>query len=50
VSGVGSTFFANCSTILYFAHTDKYMILDFRAQWALGIKKPSAYTFEFWMA
>jgi len=37
------------STILHFAEPDRYMILDFRALWSLGIKQPSYWTFEFWM-
>jgi hypothetical protein len=39
------------SVLLHFAHTDPYPILDFRALWSLGIKKPPKYySFDFWWA
>lgn len=39
------------SVLLHFASPDLYPILDFRALWSLGVKKPpSVYTFEFWDA
>ncbi|MFW6153734.1 MAG: hypothetical protein ACOC95_00790 [Planctomycetota bacterium] len=38
------------SVLLHIAHPDPYPILDVRALWSLGLdKKPSYYTFEFWM-
>ena len=36
------------SVILHFAHRDRYPVLDWRAVWSLGVRKPSAYGFEFW--
>lgn len=40
--------FPVASTILHFAHPDKYTIMDFRAIWSLGWEQPKKYTFEFW--
>jgi len=36
------------STILHFAEPDKYIIMDFRTIWSLGLDQPQQYTFEFW--
>ena len=36
------------SVILHFCVDQSYPILDFRAIWSLGIKKPSQYTVAFW--
>jgi hypothetical protein len=36
------------STILHFAFPNKYPIMDFRALWSIGIKKPKSYNFDFW--
>jgi len=37
------------SVILHFAQPDKYMIMDFRAIWSLGMEQPKSYNFNFWM-
>jgi len=37
------------SVILHFAEPDKYIIMDFRAIWSLGIQQPKAYDFDFWI-
>lgn len=42
--------FPLASTILHFKFPNHYPILDFRALWSLGWKKPSSYRFEFWQA
>jgi len=36
------------STLLHWLHPEPYPILDFRALWSLGYKKPPKYDFEFW--
>jgi len=36
------------SVILHFSHRDPYPVLDWRALWSLGVRKPSSYGFEFW--
>jgi hypothetical protein len=38
------------SVILHFCDRGKYPILDYRALWSLGYKKPPTYTFPFWAA
>jgi hypothetical protein len=38
------------SVILHFCDRRPYPILDYRALWSLGYRKPPAYTFAFWMA
>jgi hypothetical protein len=38
------------SVLLHLGHREPYPILDFRALWSLGYKKPPEYTFEFWWA
>jgi hypothetical protein len=38
------------SVILHFCDPLPYPILDYRALWSLGYRKPPPYTFEFWMA
>ena len=38
------------SVILHFCDPLPYPILDYRARWSLGYRKPPPYTFEFWMA
>ena len=40
--------YPTASVILHFCVDSSYPILDFRALWSLGIKKPSAYTAKFW--
>ena len=40
--------FPTASVILHFFHPAPYPILDYRALEALGVQKPSAYTFDFW--
>ena len=41
--------FPTASVILHFFHPEPYPILDYRALEALGVQKPAAYTFDFWM-
>lgn len=41
--------FPTASVILHFCVDDSYPILDFRAIWSLGMKKPSAYSPEYWI-
>lgn len=36
------------SVILHFCDRQPYPVLDYRALWSLGIKKPPTYKFEFW--
>lgn len=36
------------STLLHWLYPEPYPILDFRALWSLGYKKPPKYDFEFW--
>ncbi len=36
------------SVILHFCDQRPYPILDFRALWSLGYRKPPRYTFDFW--
>lgn len=36
------------STLLHFAFPDRYPIVDFRALWSLGVRRPSSYSFDFW--
>lgn len=40
--------FPTASVILHFCVDRNYPILDFRAIWSLGIKKPSTYSAEYW--
>ena len=37
------------STILHFCDERPYPILDYRAVWSLGLRKPATYTMEFWL-
>lgn len=37
------------SVILHFAYPTKYMIIDFRAVWSLGLEEPKQYSFDYWM-
>jgi len=36
------------SVILHLCDRARYPILDFRALWTLGFRRPPAYTFDFW--
>jgi hypothetical protein len=36
------------SVFLHFAFENQYPILDYRALWSLGFRKPPRYTFKFW--
>lgn len=36
------------SVFLHFFHRDPYPVLDVRATWSLGLRAPSAYSFEYW--
>jgi hypothetical protein len=36
------------SVILHFFHRSRYPILDFRALWAVKLKPPSQYGFDYW--
>lgn len=38
------------SVILHFCDRGEFPILDYRALWSLGYKKPPTYTFPFWVA
>ncbi len=38
------------SVLLHFGVVESYPILDYRALWSLGWKRPPTYTFPFWMA
>ena len=38
------------SVILHFCDARPYPILDYRALWSLGYRKPPPYTFDFWMS
>ena len=38
------------SVILHFCDRRPYPILDYRALWSLGYRKPPTYTFDFWWA
>jgi hypothetical protein len=38
------------SVILHFGKKDLYPILDYRALWSVGIKKPNVYNFELWIS
>ena len=38
------------SVILHFCDRRPYPIIDYRALWSLGYRKPPTYTFDFWMA
>jgi hypothetical protein len=40
--------FPTASVILHFCLSQSYPILDVRALWSLSIKKPTAYTLQFW--
>jgi hypothetical protein len=40
--------FPTASVILHFCVDNSYPILDFRALWSLGIKRPPRYTVAFW--
>jgi len=40
--------FPTASVILHFCVSRTYPILDYRALWSLGVKKPAAYSPEFW--
>lgn len=37
------------STILHFCDERPYPILDYRAVWSLGMRKPPTYTMKFWL-
>lgn len=41
--------YPTASVILHFCLDASYPILDVRAIWSLGLKKPSAYTPEYWV-
>jgi hypothetical protein len=36
------------SVLLHFGHREPYPILDFRALWSVGIRRPPRYSFNFW--
>jgi hypothetical protein len=38
------------SVILHFCDRRPYPILDYRALWSLGYRKPPTYSFDFWLA
>jgi hypothetical protein len=38
------------SVILHFGKKNLYPILDYRALWSLGIKKPNFYNFDLWIS
>ena len=38
------------STILHFCDVRPYPILDYRAIWSLGLRKPPSYSMEVWLA
>lgn len=40
--------FPTASVLLHFFHPDPYPILDVRALWSVGVKKPVAHTFALW--
>src|SRR5262245_49996318 len=37
------------STLLHFSDERPYPILDYRALWSLGVRKPPTYTMPFWL-
>jgi len=37
------------STLLHFSDQRPYPVLDYRALWSLGVRKPPAYTMPFWL-
>lgn len=37
------------STLLHFCDERPYPILDYRALWSLGVRKPPSYTMAFWL-
>lgn len=46
ISGV---YYPTASVVLHFCVDENYPILDFRAIWSLGLKRPSVYTPEYWV-
>jgi hypothetical protein len=47
--GLRGIAYPTASTLLHFAHRDRYPILDVRAIWSLGVdQRPRFYSFEFW--
>jgi len=38
------------SVILHFGKKDLYPILDYRALWSVGIKKPNVYSYDLWIS
>src|SRR5260370_42139000 len=47
LAGVG---WPTASVILHFCDRRPYPILDYRALWSLGLRRPPVYTFDFWCA
>jgi hypothetical protein len=46
--GLRGVSWPTASVVLHFFHRDPYPVLDVRATCSLGMRPPSAYSFEFW--